>query len=197
MEIFRYRQNRLHILKQVTIACFFILFGCQKRIVNPIPDYCFDEEGAFFIVNDSLQILTGETFMGVDLSNIYGAKPDGEWSVSLDSESYTLSISAMNFITFTQYKNMSLNEWINTLKTKGSYSLTETHLLQQLIFVDNSTGEIYLQENIKNGQVDFFYQETAGGCYFIKVIADLTVNKDDVEHNIYTQLISTIEKKID
>ncbi|HBF87270.1 MAG TPA: hypothetical protein DDX39_01415 [Bacteroidales bacterium] len=172
-----------------------ILFFSQcKKIIDEIPNECFEQEEAYFYVNDSLQIIDDESVFGANPNYMFSVKPTGECSIAIESEVFSLTIFSKDFISFTEYENMNLDEWVQTLNDKGNFELKTSNLIQNFMFNDIEKNILLDINDLKSGTLIMKYIDESP-CFFITADVDMIFEKDSLVWNVKSTAISTITKK--
>lgn len=171
------------------------IFSCQKKeVIDAIPKHCEDASFANFTVNNELQIISDNTIDGVNLNYLFGAKPNGEWSLSLESEQFLFSLNHAQMISFDQYLILSREEYLEWMKANANIDILESNLVSNLLFQDLTNNELYLKEDLTLGQAKMQYTEL-NNCAYIEVEYQLEFKKDTLENVINGILKSAVVPK--
>lgn len=163
-------------------------------MLNEIPQHCINQEYAMYSVDSISQEVAENLFEGVNLNYLFSAKPDGEWSVALESDSSLLTIGVAQLITTESYLAMSKEEWKSELQQKGTYSLVTSGLMIQFIFHDFRSNVVFTIEQVSEGEATISYIQQ-DDCEFLAIDYQLSVANDSLSHEIEGQLLSAIPKK--
>ena len=182
-----------------TIFLFVLItgfFSCKKEAINEIPAVCYDHEYAFFAVDDTLQTIKEGTFQGASLYYMYGAKPDGEWSVGLESKDYELTINIAACLTSEAYREMTDEALLSFWKENGTYTLKDNPLLQQFFLNDFKQQVLYTGANIDSSTVIITIKDSINTCRFMEVNFDVYLKNLQATKHVNGKLNATIPKKV-
>ncbi len=179
----------------ITILSALILFGCKKKIINEIPEHCYTHEFAQFSIDNQLQEIKDNVFQGTNLSYMYGVKPNGEWSVGLESEDYELTINVAQSMTNEVYGTISDEAWLKTIEENGTYTLENNPRLQQLFLNDLTNSTLYTNEHIDSSLVKVTVNDIIKDCRFMEVEFNIYLRKDETAKHVTGKVKATIPKK--
>jgi hypothetical protein len=179
----------------VTAITALSLFSCKKKeIIDAIPQHCFDASFANFSVDNQLQIISDNSIDGVNLNYFFGAKPNGEWSVSLESDDFLLSINHEQLISFDEYLLMTRKEFLQWLASNDNIDLVTSNQVSNLLFQDFSSNELFIRDDLASGLAKMKYLE-ANNCAFIEVDYELRFQKNSSEKIVTGVLKSAVVPK--
>lgn len=171
------------------------LFSCKKKeIIDAIPQHCFDASFAHFSVDNQLQIIPDNSIDGVNLNYFFGAKPNGEWSVALESDDYLISINHAQIISFDEYLFMTRKEFLQWIASNDSIDLVSSNQISNLLFQDFSSNELYVRDDLVTGLAKMQYVES-NNCAFIEVQYELKFQKNSLEKMVNGVLKSAVVPK--
>lgn len=176
------------------ICGFFV--HCKKEVLNTIPPQCYSDQFANFSVNDTLQEIKEEWIEGVNIHSSYGIKTTGEWAVALESNQYAISILVGNLLSDQEYQELSYPEWKKFIENKGTYSLNNNPLVQQILIHDFNRGNVFTQIDSLNGKVSISYEVPNKNCNYLVVSYQFNLQKNNSLITLSGNIKVPIPKKI-
>ena len=186
----------MKILFYVLIVICFTAISCKKKPINEIPAHCYDDEYAFFSIDDTLQQIKEGTFQGASLYYSFGAKPEGEWSIGLESNDYELSINVASSLSTEVYRMISDEAWLNYWEENGSYQLEENALLQQFFLNDFNHSILFKSEHIDSSHVLITINDSINSCRYMEINFDVYLKKEQITKNVSGKVKATIARKV-
>lgn len=171
-------------MKKLSNSIFFfvtilLLVACRPVVLDAIAEECLQAESANLKVNDSLQIPKTGSIGGAPLYYLFGAKPNGEWSVNIESENYELAVMVSELLPIETFVEMSDKAQHVFITENGKYNLLErTDLLKNFLFQDFKRNILLEAKNLVRAEVKIDLQRSAT-CNFV-VVGYLFVLKNDV-----------------
>lgn len=158
----------------IFLLLFVSMFGmaaCENDALNAIDDACFAAQFSETMINGDLQMPKNETINGVNLSESYGAKVVGEWSMATDFENFELSITAAPQISQSQYEMLNKPEW-EALLLEWSQDSSHNYI-QQLFLTDLRSNTLYQLKDV-GAIARTFENLREGGCEFLNLSFSFT-----------------------
>ena len=180
------------------LAFSLLISACRRQPLNAIPEVCYAQEYARFAVNGQPQTIREGEFQGVSLYYAFSVKSNGEWSASLESADYDLSINCAAFIPQEELNGLSQSAWETRLQSQGAYSLLNSPLVQQILLNDFSAQHVYTQAELFEGGVSLKpLAADAQGCHFVEVDYHLGFSREAGDTlRVQGRVYGVVEKRL-
>ena len=178
----------------LSASLVLLIHGCVKKD-NLIPDICFLREVATFSVNDSVQLIKDDPFQGVNLNYLFGIKPTGEWSISLQSEQYLVSIFVSECFSFADYQSYDSGTWERNLPTCRINNPSNHDRVQQFILHDLESNDIFEKQHIVSGNINYAIEQFDAECLYIRVTYAFDLRKNNRIKNIDGAVLAAVPMK--
>jgi hypothetical protein len=154
---------------RIFILLLTTIIACKPVVLDAISEECLQAENAHMEVNDSLQIPKTGSIGGAPLYYLFGAKPNGEWSINIESEDYELAVMIAELMPLETFMAMSDKAQDVFIAENGKYDLLETtDVLQNFLFQDVKRNILLKKKDLIEARVTIDIERTTT-CNFVVV----------------------------
>jgi hypothetical protein len=164
----------------------FTFFSCEDKIINEIPEKCYDEMFARIWVDSVEQEIPHEIseITGVNDNYLFGASPLGDWDFSITTDSFFIGLSSTDrFISEEEYNNLNHTKWKEIMEKEGSFDFkSKDPDYSRVLIVENEDilANDLTDDNFLSGEVETRILQS-GNCHFIRVYVQANVRKDSAK----------------
>lgn len=177
-------------------ATILLLLACKPIVLDAISEECLQAENAHMEVNDSLQIPKTGSIGGAPLYYLFGAKPNGEWSINIESEDYELAVMVAELMPLETFMAMSDKAQDVFIAENGKYDLLETtDLLQNFLFQDIKRNILLERKHLIEARVTIDFERTTT-CNFVVVNYVFVLKNNETEWKVEGAVKSAFAKNL-
>ena len=185
----------MNTIKAIMIISFLAIFACKPVVLDAIADECLLAESAHMKVNDTLQVPKSGSIGGAPLYYLFGAKPNGEWSINIESDDYELALMVAELLPLETFIAMDDKAQNNFVAKSGKYSLLERkELINNLLFQDFKRNILLEREHLTKADVSIEFRRNAN-CNFVVVAYTLAFKNKDLQWEVEGTVQSAFTKK--